>query len=65
MIVSFLGLGGSIFPCAKLRAYEAEQLSDGIELIGSKAVFERMKAGAETISFCVNGNVCSIARSSS
>lgn len=54
MIDSFLGRGGRILvcpPCAKLRAYEAEQLIDGIELIGSKAVFERVKAGAETISF--------------
>jgi predicted peroxiredoxin len=54
MIDSFLTRGGRLLvcpPCAKLRNYGAEHLLEGVELIGSKAVFERVKAGAETISF--------------
>ena len=38
-------------PCAKVRGYTQEDLLDGIELIGSTAIHERIKQGAATLSF--------------
>jgi hypothetical protein len=40
--------------CAQLHDDEPSDLREGVELIGSKAVFEKVKAGTETIRFQVD-----------
>lgn len=38
-------------PCAKVRGYTEDDLIDGIKIIGSVAIHERIKQGAATLSF--------------
>ena len=37
-------------PCAKVRGYSEEDLIDGIKIIGSVAIHEKIKQGAATLS---------------
>lgn len=38
-------------PCAKVRGYEAEDLVDGVTIVGSVFIHERVKEGAAILSF--------------
>lgn len=38
-------------PCAKVRGYTADDLLDGVVLMGSKAIHDRIKEGAQTLAF--------------
>jgi predicted peroxiredoxin len=54
LIEDFLGRGGTLWactPCVKARRYTQEDLIDGVAIVGSSVVHERIKAGAATLSF--------------
>ena len=38
-------------PCAKVRGYDIDSLLPGVTLIGSKAIHDRIKEGAATLTF--------------
>ena len=38
-------------PCAKVRSYEPEDLMDGVTIVGSGFIHERVKEGAALLSF--------------
>jgi len=38
-------------PCAKVRSYEQEDLIDGVTVVGSAFIHERVKEGAALLSF--------------
>jgi len=38
-------------PCAKMRGYEAEDMLEGVKIVGSTAIHEQIKLGAATLSF--------------
>lgn len=38
-------------PCAKVRNYQEDDLLDGVTVVGSTAIHELIKQGAETLSF--------------
>ena len=38
-------------PCATVRGYTADDLLDGVVLMGSKAIHDRIKEGAQTLAF--------------
>ncbi|WP_303920386.1 DsrE family protein [Draconibacterium sediminis] len=38
-------------PCAKVRGYSEEDLVDGVKIVGSVAIHERIKEGAALLSF--------------
>lgn len=38
-------------PCAKVRGYTQEDFIDGVEIIGSVAIHEKIKEGAATLTF--------------
>ncbi len=38
-------------PCAKVRSYEKEDLMEGIQIVGSAFIHERVKEGAALLSF--------------
>ena len=38
-------------PCAKVRSYEQEDLMDGVTIVGSGFIHERVKEGAALLSF--------------
>ena len=38
-------------PCARVRGYADENLLDGVQVVGSPALHELIKQGAETLSF--------------
>lgn len=38
-------------PCAKVRNYEAEDLMEGVQIVGSAFIHERIKDGAAVLSF--------------
>ena len=54
MIQSVLDNGcfiGVCPPCAKVRGYTEEDLIEGVTLVGSVAIHERIKEGAATLTF--------------
>ena len=54
MIQKVMDSGSSICvcpPCAKVRGYGAEDLIDGIEIVGSSAIHNAIKDGAATLTF--------------
>ena len=38
-------------PCAKVRSYEEDDLLDGVTIVGSTFIHERVKEGAAILSF--------------
>jgi predicted peroxiredoxin len=38
-------------PCAKVRSYEKDDLVDGVSIVGSTFIHERIKEGAAVLSF--------------
>ena len=54
LMADFQGRGGTIWacpPCVTSRGYEAGDLIDGVEIKGASAMFEKVRAGAATLSF--------------
>ena len=54
MIQNVINAGCSISvcpPCAKVRGYTEEDFVDGVKIIGSVAIHERVKEGAAVLSF--------------
>ena len=54
LVGNFMSKGGSVFvcpPCAKVRAYEGEDLLDGVVVTGSGAMHALIKDGAATLCF--------------
>ena len=54
MMDNVLSSGGRILvcpPCAKVRAYEQDDLIDGAVLAGAPAMLEAVRQGASTLSF--------------
>ncbi len=54
LIEGFLARGGKILacpPCAKVRGYTAENLIDGVTIVGSAALHALIKEGASTLCF--------------
>ena len=54
MIQKVIDSGSSICvcpPCAKVRGYGTEDMIDGIEIVGSSAIHDAIKAGAATLTF--------------
>jgi predicted peroxiredoxin len=54
LIEDFLKRGGTIWacpPCVKARGYTQEDFIDGVKIVGSSAMHERLIAGAATLSF--------------
>jgi predicted peroxiredoxin len=54
MIDNFRSKGGHVLacpPCLKVRNYTQDDLLDGVTIVGSTAVHELIKTGAEVISF--------------
>ncbi|WP_159590395.1 DsrE family protein [Chelativorans xinjiangense] len=54
LIQDFIKRGGQLWactPCVKSRGYEQGDLIEGVEIVGSSKMHERIKAGAATLSF--------------
>lgn len=54
LIDDFLRRGGTIWacpPCVKSRGYTQEDFIEGVKIVGSSAMHERLLAGAATLSF--------------
>ncbi len=54
MIQKVFDSGSSICvcpPCAKVRGYSAEDLIEGVKIVGSIAIHDAIKSGAATLSF--------------
>jgi predicted peroxiredoxin len=54
LIDDFLRRGGTIWacpPCVKARGYTQEDFIDGVKIVGSSAMHERLMSGAATLSF--------------
>jgi len=54
LIDDFLRRGGTIWacpPCVKARGYTQEDFIDGVKIVGSSAMHERLMGGAATLSF--------------
>ena len=54
LVADFLRRGGTIWvcpPCAKARGYTAEDLIDGVKIVGASAMHELILKGAATLSF--------------
>ena len=54
LIEDFLRRGGTIWacpPCVKARGYTDADLIDGVKIVGSSAMHERLLAGAASLSF--------------
>ena len=54
MIQKVMDSGSSVCvcpPCAKVRGYSAEDLMDGVEIVGSSAIHNAIKEGAATLTF--------------
>ena len=54
LIDDFLRRGGTIWacpPCVKARGYAQEDFIEGVKVVGASAMFERMLAGAASLSF--------------
>jgi len=54
LLQSFMNRGGKVWacpPCTKARGYEQSSLIDGVEISGASVIFQRIKAGAATLTF--------------
>lgn len=54
LIDDFLRRGGTIWacpPCVKARGYAQEDFIEGVKIVGSSAMHEKLMAGAATLSF--------------
>jgi predicted peroxiredoxin len=54
LIDDFLRRGGTLWacpPCVKARGYSPEDFIEGVKVVGSSAMHERLMAGAATLSF--------------
>ena len=54
MIRNVMDKGGAVCvcpPCAKVRGYSESDLIDGVQVVGSIAIHERILQGAATLSF--------------
>lgn len=54
LLHDFIRRGGKVWacpPCTSARGYDASCLIDGVEIAGASVIFERIKAGAATLSF--------------
>jgi len=54
LIDDFLRRGGTLWacpPCVKARGYTQEDFIEGVKIVGSSALHERLMAGAATLSF--------------
>lgn len=54
LIDDFLRRGGTIWacpPCVKARGYAQEDFIEGVKVVGASAMFERLLAGAASLSF--------------
>ena len=54
LIDDFLRRGGTLWacpPCTKARGYTQEDFIEGVKIVGSSAMHERIMAGAATLSF--------------
>jgi predicted peroxiredoxin len=54
LVEDFIRRGGTVWacpPCVAARGYTADSFIEGVKIQGASAVFERLKAGAATMSF--------------
>ena len=54
LIEDFLRRGGTLWvcpPCVKARGYTQEDFIEGVKIVGSSAMHERLMAGAASLSF--------------
>ena len=54
LLHDFIARGGNVWacpPCTKARGYDETVLIDGVVISGASVIFERIKAGAVTLSF--------------
>jgi predicted peroxiredoxin len=54
LVDDFLRRGGTIWacpPCVKSRGYTQDDFIEGVKIVGSSAMHERIMAGAATLSF--------------
>jgi predicted peroxiredoxin len=54
LVDDFVARRGTIFvcpPCAEYRGYDAASFIDGVEIMGSLPMHEKLKAGAASLSF--------------
>ena len=54
MLKSFMASGcriGVCPPCAAMRGYDADDLIEGVEIVGPTAIFDPMKTGASSLTF--------------
>ncbi len=54
LLDSFMSRGGDVWacpPCTSARGYTQEHLIDGVVIHGASVIFERIKAGASTLTF--------------
>jgi predicted peroxiredoxin len=54
LIDDFLRRGGTVWactPCVKSRGYTQDDLIEGVKIVGSSVMHERLMAGAATLSF--------------
>jgi len=54
LLHDFIDRGGKVWacpPCTNARGYDQSSLIDGVEISGASVIFERIKAGASTLSF--------------
>ena len=54
LLHDFIARGGKVWacpPCTSARGYDQSSLIEGVEISGASVIFERIKAGAATLSF--------------
>lgn len=54
MLDAFMARGGNVWacpPCTHARGYDKDSIIDGVEIRGASVMFERIKAGAATLTF--------------
>jgi len=54
LIDNFVAKQGTIWvcpPCAEYRGYQAESFIDGVQVVGSRPMHEKLKAGAASLCF--------------
>lgn len=54
LLHDFINRGGKVWacpPCTQARGYDQSCLIEGVEISGASVIFERIKAGAATLTF--------------
>lgn len=54
LLHDFIDRGGKVWacpPCTHARGYDENSLIDGVEIMGARVIFERIKNGAATLTF--------------